>query len=315
MCNSLDRASLEPRIDGCTALIDSGQGTPVALAIAYNNRGNAYATKGDYDRAIQDFDHSIKLNPTSAKPFNNRGIAYLKKGEYDLAIEALDEAIKLNPNYGEAFANRAGIYLKKNEYDRAARDYDEAIRLEPSLEAVWNGRCWTRAILGALQAALEDCNKALQLKPNDGATYDSRGLIYLKMGQLDAAIDDYNSALRFEPEAGERALWTRACQAQKGRQGWRAIRISQRQRQSRPRSAMISCTTACNRDCRAFTATSKFDAPHSAFRLTPAFPNRGIAGARHVFPAWAFAGTTRSHRQHVIVDLVATTFVDFPGPP
>jgi tetratricopeptide (TPR) repeat protein len=56
LCNGLDRASLEPRINGCTSLIDSSQGTPATLATAYNNRGNAYATKGDYDRAIHDFD-------------------------------------------------------------------------------------------------------------------------------------------------------------------------------------------------------------------------------------------------------------------
>lgn len=78
-----------------------------ALAVAHNNRGNAYTTKGDYDRAIPDFDESIKLNPAYAKkPFNNRGVAYSRKGEYDLAIN-LDEAIKLDPNYGGAFANRA----------------------------------------------------------------------------------------------------------------------------------------------------------------------------------------------------------------
>jgi len=169
------------------------------LAIAYNKRGNAYTAKGDYNRAIQDFDQSIKLNPTYIKPLNNRGVAYLRKGEYDLAIEAFDEAITLNPNYGEAFANRAGAHLKKNEYDRAARDYDAAIGLDPNLKAVWSGRCWTRAILGALQAALEDCNRALQGATN-AATYDSRGLIYLKMGQLGAAIDDYSSALRSDPK-------------------------------------------------------------------------------------------------------------------
>ena len=68
LCNQLDRASLQARIDGCTALIDAGQGTTSVLAIAYNNRGNAYTAKADYDRAIQDFDESIKLNPTYAKP-------------------------------------------------------------------------------------------------------------------------------------------------------------------------------------------------------------------------------------------------------
>ena len=162
LCNCADRASLDSRIAGCTALINAGQITPVGLAVAHNNRGNAFVAKRDYGRAIQDFDESIRLNPTYAKPVNNRGVAYLKKGEYDLAIIAFDEAIRLNSGYGEAFANRAEVYLKKSDYDRAARDYSEAIRLDPNLEAVWNGRCWTRAILGELQAALEDCNKAIQ---------------------------------------------------------------------------------------------------------------------------------------------------------
>ena len=63
--------------------------------------------KGEYDRAIQDYDQSIKLNPNYARAFNNRGVAYQKKGEYDRAIKDFDESIKLNPDYGNAFANRA----------------------------------------------------------------------------------------------------------------------------------------------------------------------------------------------------------------
>src|SRR6059036_415100 len=43
LCNGAGRALLDPRIEGCTALIDSaGEGRQV-LTIAYNNRGNAYA--------------------------------------------------------------------------------------------------------------------------------------------------------------------------------------------------------------------------------------------------------------------------------
>ena len=171
LCNGFDRTSPEPQIMGCTALIDLGEKT-AAVAIAYNNRGDAYTAKGEYDRAVQDFDQSIKLNSTNANTFNNRGVAYIKKGEYDLAIKNLDEAIRLKPIYPMAFFNRAETYQKKNEYDRAARDFDEAIRLDPNLKAVWSARCWTRAILGDLQAALEDCNKALQSEPNDAATYE-----------------------------------------------------------------------------------------------------------------------------------------------
>jgi tetratricopeptide (TPR) repeat protein len=86
LCNGADRTSPDIQIDACTSLIDSGKQTPQTLVIAYNNRGNAYVAKGEYDRAVQDYDQSIKLSPTYSKAFNNRGVAFQKKGEYDRAI-------------------------------------------------------------------------------------------------------------------------------------------------------------------------------------------------------------------------------------
>ena len=95
LCNGVDRSSPDIQINGCTALIASGEAPPETLVIAHNNRGNAYTTKGEYDRAVQDYDESIKLNPNYARAFNNRGVAYQKKGEYDRAIKDFDECIKL----------------------------------------------------------------------------------------------------------------------------------------------------------------------------------------------------------------------------
>ena len=181
LCNGVDRTSSDIHIDGCTSLINSGKQTTQTLVIAYNNRGNAYTGKGEYDRAIQDYDQSIKLNPNYARAFNNRGVAYQKKGEYDRAIKDFDESIRLKPDYDDAFANRAEAYLNKGEYQRAVRDYDDAIRLKPTSDTVWNGRCWTRALFGELQAALADCNEALRLQPGVAPTLDSRGFTYLKM--------------------------------------------------------------------------------------------------------------------------------------
>jgi len=57
--------------------------TKAAIAIAHNNRGNAYIAKADNDRAIKDFDQSIKINPTYPKPFITQGVAFLRKAEYD----------------------------------------------------------------------------------------------------------------------------------------------------------------------------------------------------------------------------------------
>src|SRR6266446_6939440 len=48
-------------------------------AVFYNNRGNAYWCKHDYDRAIADFDQAIRLDPKSARAYYNRGTAYWSK--------------------------------------------------------------------------------------------------------------------------------------------------------------------------------------------------------------------------------------------
>src|SRR5262245_1931412 len=72
----------EMRIEACSAFIEAGQGGPSSLAIAYNNRGIAYAAKANYDRAVADFESAIAIDPTFVKPLNNRGATKLKKGEY-----------------------------------------------------------------------------------------------------------------------------------------------------------------------------------------------------------------------------------------
>ena len=42
---------------------------------ARNNRGGAYSKKGDFDRAIEDFNKAIGLNPDDVKAYDNRGMA------------------------------------------------------------------------------------------------------------------------------------------------------------------------------------------------------------------------------------------------
>jgi len=58
LCNGKNNPPLELQIEGCTALLKSAE-NPTALAIIYNNRGNAYISKGQYDLAIKDYDEEM----------------------------------------------------------------------------------------------------------------------------------------------------------------------------------------------------------------------------------------------------------------
>jgi tetratricopeptide (TPR) repeat protein len=60
-------------IGGCSAAISSGEEAGDSLAKTFNNRGNAYDYKKQYDRAIEDFNEAIRLKPDFAIAYNNRG--------------------------------------------------------------------------------------------------------------------------------------------------------------------------------------------------------------------------------------------------
>jgi tetratricopeptide (TPR) repeat protein len=118
-------------ISGCTAVIQSGHETPQNLATAFNNRGVAYASKRRLDRAVQDYDQAIRINPNDALAFGNRGNYYAVTRQYDRAIQDYDQAIRINPNFADAFYNRGRAYAHKRQYDLAIQDYDQAIRINP----------------------------------------------------------------------------------------------------------------------------------------------------------------------------------------
>jgi tetratricopeptide (TPR) repeat protein len=199
LCNGTNRTQADARIVACTSLVELRVDNPQALAMVYNNRASARASKGDYTGAIQDYDQSTKFDPAYATAFNNRGVAHKKTGDYDQAIKDFDTAITIAPDYAHAYANRAQVYEKKRDYARALSDIDEAIKLLPAAADLRNERCWIRAISGAVQEALPDCNEAIRLGPPSAAKFDSRGLTYLKSGQWASAISDFNAALRLNP--------------------------------------------------------------------------------------------------------------------
>ncbi len=66
----------------------------------------AYYKKGDYDRAIVDYDLALRLNPQDADAYNNRGLVYYNKRDYDLAIADYDSALAIDTNEKHAENNK-----------------------------------------------------------------------------------------------------------------------------------------------------------------------------------------------------------------
>jgi tetratricopeptide (TPR) repeat protein len=207
----------DARITGCTALIDAGHDSGAKLSVIYNNRGTAYLSKRDYDRAIQDFDESIRLNVSFAlayydrgNAFDNRGIADAFKNdynravqEYEEAIEDYDEAIRLKPDFayayfgrGRAYDDRGVNYDSTADYDHAIQDYNEAIGRSPNNGSMHTYRGFAYNHEGDYDRAIQDFNRATELNSKDALAHLGRGASYVFKGDFDSAIQDFNEAIR-----------------------------------------------------------------------------------------------------------------------
>jgi tetratricopeptide (TPR) repeat protein len=186
-------------IAGCTKIIQAANETDVDMSNAFDNRGASYAQKKDYDRAIQDFDQAIRLNPVNAQAFRNRGATYRYKKDNDRAIQDYDQAIRLNSNDADAFRRRGAAYHDKKDYDRAIQDYDQAIRLSPNDALSFRDRCLTFYFKNDNDRAIHDCDQAIRLNPNDTVSLLYRALVYEDKSDYGRAIQDLNEAIRLDP--------------------------------------------------------------------------------------------------------------------
>jgi tetratricopeptide (TPR) repeat protein len=126
----------------------------------------------------------------------HRGNAYARRGEFDRAIADHSEAIRLKPNDVDSYYNRGYTYSHKGDHERAIADYTTGIELDANNSRLWGQRCWSRAIIGRqLQEAIDDCNRANSLSPRIPQIFAYRGLAYSKLGQFDKALADYDAAL------------------------------------------------------------------------------------------------------------------------
>ena len=187
LCKSIadnpDRA-----IKHCTAAIDSRKFSGAALAQLYTSRGAEWANKGETDRAIADFDASIKLKPDEAIVYQARAVEYAVKGEYKRSLDDFETTLKLNPKAVNAYFGRGRTRFYMGDYARAATDIETEFKAQPNpYTAIWTYLARKRAGSSDAEILLERETRRLR----DGWP---SSVIVLYLGSTD--IDSVNNAAR-----------------------------------------------------------------------------------------------------------------------
>jgi len=168
---------------------------------AYFDRGYAYNGMGNYMRSVEDFSRAIEINSGSAQFYNDRGVSYMALGDEIHALEDFNRAVEIDPQHAQAYFNRGCLYQSSGKYRQAIDDYDKAIETGyPVKEDVFCNRGAVYGSLGDHVKALEDYAGAMEINPEHARTYYNRGVDYASTGDHLRALRDFDRAIQIDPE-------------------------------------------------------------------------------------------------------------------
>ena len=193
--NEMYREAIED-YNAIEALISSPQ-----ISILYN-RGKLYTEIGEYNRAIADFDESLKLQEHPSL-FLNRARAQQLKGDYKLAIDDFTKVIELDPMNSFAYYMRGWTKEFDKDFQGALKDYTTSIELERDYAYTYlaRGRLY-QLRLDQFQLSEKDFLTVLSLENEITKSGNCRQYALFHLGRFDEAIAHQNAILEKHPSSG-----------------------------------------------------------------------------------------------------------------
>jgi tetratricopeptide (TPR) repeat protein len=154
---------------------------------AYFGRGMALGRAGEVKEGIQDLTQYIKRNPDSSLAYTKRGVRNIWAGNLEHAEQDLKQAIRLNPSNAEAHDDLGVLYAQKKNYDQSLHHFQQVVKLDPSYQKGFHNLAMTLHITGQNQQALNTINKALNLANQDKNSLLLKAQILMAMGMKEQA--------------------------------------------------------------------------------------------------------------------------------
>jgi tetratricopeptide (TPR) repeat protein len=101
-------------------------------AEAHTFRGWTYSFLADYDRAIQDCQQAIELDPEFGNPYNDIGAYLIEQEKWDDAIPWFEKAMVAKRYEARSFPyfNLGRVYEHQRKWDKAKKYYAQAYLMD-----------------------------------------------------------------------------------------------------------------------------------------------------------------------------------------
>ncbi len=180
-------------------------GVPQAALDLYT-KGVELAKANDSAGAIEQFKLAVAEHPAFAQAFNEMGVQHLRLGEFEKADEAFQRSLKITPDSFAPLMNRGIALVNLKKYADAEPVLRDAAKLEPKSPVVNYFLGQALANLGKFEEA--DTKLSAAVKDGGPEMKEARrtlAIIYSSWGQKEKAAKELEEYLKVAPNSPDAA--------------------------------------------------------------------------------------------------------------
>ena len=151
-----------------------------------------------YTEALDEFKLAKAMDLSDPRPNYHIGKIFAENGEPDKAMENFEASIKRDPNYIDSHLELAAIYMSASMWADALAEYDDIIRLDPLKAEAHFSRGVVLSSMQKDQDAVKEFEEALKLKPDYGRAHYNIGVILFRKGFKTEAFSEFEKAVATE---------------------------------------------------------------------------------------------------------------------
>jgi tetratricopeptide (TPR) repeat protein len=103
-------------------------------ARAHINLGSAYIELRQFDRAIEEFNAVVSLDPKDPMGYYSLGLVAERQGDFKSAELSYRQAVEADPTFADAHFNLAALYANQRKYDQAIAELRRVLEIDPLAE-------------------------------------------------------------------------------------------------------------------------------------------------------------------------------------
>ena len=157
--------------------------------------GQLNESQGNFDRAIEQYQQALKLDPNHRNALFHLGACYTQTRRFNEAVATWQRYLKATGNSPAAYNNLALCYEQAGKLDEAEKTYRAGIEKDPS-----DGTCRVNyGLMLARHGRIDDATAQLQTVCSPAEVQYNLGSVFEQQGNKVEARKRYQKAVELDP--------------------------------------------------------------------------------------------------------------------